>query len=159
MRKFMIVQLGLILALASSNAFAAAEAPKPEGKARVEDGVAGDHREDAATAEAHRAGTAASARAAKAVKSANRQSEDSVKTDSSHLPPKGHPDRTPEMIAESTNIQILRLASQGKLGSYSKTCADILNNRNDGRTEIERLKAVSDATGKSVADLTLKCEE
>ena len=76
MRKFMILQLGLILALASSNAFAIGkEAPAHERGAKVEDGVSGHRVEDAEAAREHAAGVKASAGAAERVRDANKQSE------------------------------------------------------------------------------------
>lgn len=157
MRKLMIVQLGLLLALASSNALAVTEAAKGKD---VRDGVTDVH-EDAATRRARGATQDASANALGDIKTQNTEdvAAQAPKKDVAHLPPKGK--RTPEQQAEAANIKILTLAESGALGKEnSQYCKAVLTEGFGGyKTEDAKLDAIAGKIKKGKGDLLAKCEE
>ncbi len=153
MKKFMIVQLGLILALASSNALAATKPGEKVGGADKADVLGGRKVEDKKLVEAAGKAGEAQAGARQAIKDA--LNEDGAVSSKVAMPAKGS--RTPMQQAEAANIKILTLAEGNSLGKHSAKVKEILSR--SGRNELEKLQAIADEIGKTKEQLLAKCEE
>ena len=151
MKKFMIVQLGLILALASSNALAATKPGEKVGADKV-DVLGGRKIEDKKLVEAAAKAGDAQAGGRKSINDA--LAEDSVASKVA-MPAKNS--RTPMQQAEAANVKILKLAEGNSLGKHSARVIDILSKSRGN--ELEKLQLIADEIGKTKEQLLAKCEE
>ncbi len=153
MKKFMIVQLGLILALASSNALAAAKPGERVGGADKADVLGGKKVHDEKLDAAARQAGEAQAGGRQAIKDA--LNEDGVVSSKVAMPAKGS--RTQMQQAEAANVKILKLAEGNSLGKHSARVIEILSKSR--ANELEKLQLIADEIGKTKEQLLAKCEE